>query len=513
MAVAGSAKTPAVYRWTQVSPVASVLVVACVMLWPSLVQLEHYWRTIRDYEHGYLVAILTIVWLLRARKELDAAATPVRPWAVLPLAIAIVVWLVALRANSNAGQHLIIPLVPLLAILAALGPRSARLAVLPLSYLYFAIPLWDVLTPSLQAMTTVVSEHVLGAFGIPVTVQGNDVTIPYGTFTVADTCSGKRYLVVGLAFAVLAGVIQQLPRKSFAILLVLAAAAALAANWLRVIVIIYAGYATQMQHYLVTTDHVTFGTVLFVPLLAALLFLTRSLARHAPLPASSHEQANATSVGTTAWGLPIALMLGAALWNLFGPSTAAAAAALRPLPLHTDAWRGPIPPDAAWQPRFIGADAERRAAYVAGADTLELYVNIYGSQRQGRELVYYENTLPSAGWHVVESLPRMPDSSATTIAAEDGSGNLWIVSHVYNVGGRVTGSAVIAQISYGVEALLRPVPAGVVAIAARCAQRNCEGARDLVQRFWRDNGGQVIAVIPADIERAPGSGNLPGAQD
>jgi hypothetical protein len=81
------------------------------------------------------------------------------------------------------------------------------------------------------------------------------------------------------------------------------------------------------------------------------------------------------------------------------------------------------------------------------------------------------------------------------------------VSHVYNVGGRVTGSAVIAQVSYGFKALLRPVPAGVVAVAARCAGRNCEGARDLVQRFWRDNGGQVIAVIPADLERAPGSGH------
>jgi EpsI family protein len=512
MAIASSAKTRA-DRWTQVSPVAVVLAVAFVMLWPSLVELEHYWRTIRDYEHGYLVAILTAVWLFRARKEIDAAAVPVRPVAALPLAIAIVIWLIALRANSNAGQHLIIPLVPLLAVLAAAGPRAARLAALPLSYLYFAIPLWDVFTPSLQAMTTSVSEHVLGAFGIPVTVNGNDVTIPYGTFTVADTCSGKRYLVVGLAFAVLAGVIQRLPRQRFVMLLVLSAAAALAANWLRVIVIIYAGYATQMQHYLVTTDHVTFGTVLFVPLLAAILFLTRSLARHAPFSGSSHGEASATPAGTAAWVLPIALMLGAALLNLFGPGTAAAAPALQPLPLHTDSWRGPIPPDGAWQPRFIGAGAERRAAYVAGTETLDLYVNIYGSQSQGRELVYYENTLPSPGWHEVESLPSVPDSSAATIVAEDGSGNLWVVSHVYNVGGRVTGSAVIAQISYGVKALLRPVPAGVVAIAARCAGRNCEGARDLVQRFWRDNGGQVIAVIPADIERAPGSGDLPGARE
>ena len=511
MAIAGSAKTRA-GRWTQVSPVAVVLAVAFLMLWPSLVELEHYWRTIRDYQHGYLVTALAVVWLFRARKEIDAAAQPTHPIAALPLAIAIVIWLVALRANSNAGQHLIIPLVPLLAVLAAAGPRAARLAALPLTYLYFAIPLWDVFTPSLQAMTTSVSEHVLGAFGIPVTVAGNDVTIPYGTFTVADTCSGKRYLVVGLAFAVLAGVIQRLPRQRFAILLVLSAAATLAANWLRVIVIIYAGYATKMQHYLVTTDHVTFGTVLFVPLLAAILFLTRWLARNAPLPASSHEQGTATPGGTAAWIFPVALMLGAALLNLFGP-TVAAAPALRPLPLHTDGWRGPIPADGAWQPRFIGAGAERRAAYVAGADTIELYVNIYGSQSQGRELVYYENTLPSPGWHEVESLPSAPDSPAAAMVAEDGTGNLWVVSHVYNVGGRVTGSAVIAQISYGFKALLRPVPAGVVAVAARCAGRNCAGARDLVQRFWRDNGGQVIAVIPADIERVPGSGDLPGPQE
>ena len=164
MEVAAGAKAGALYPWTHVSPVAGVLVIAFVMLWPSLVELERYWRTIRDYEHGYLIALVTVVWLLRARKEIDAAAIPVHSVAVLPLAGAIVIWLIALRANSNAGQHLIIPLVPLLAVLAAAGARAARLALLPLCFLYFAIPLWDVLTPSLQAMTTRVSEHALAAF-------------------------------------------------------------------------------------------------------------------------------------------------------------------------------------------------------------------------------------------------------------------------------------------------------------------------------------------------------------
>jgi transmembrane exosortase EpsH len=46
--------------------------------------------------------------------------------------------------------------------------------------------------------------------GVPTQVEGHHVTIPSGHFSIVEGCSGKRYLMISLAFATLAAAIEQL---------------------------------------------------------------------------------------------------------------------------------------------------------------------------------------------------------------------------------------------------------------------------------------------------------------
>jgi EpsI family protein len=493
--------------------VAGLIVLSLAMLWPSLAGLERSWREVFAYQHGYIVAAISLVWLARLRWRLDAVAAPRGPVAIVPVVLAIAAWLVALRANSDIGQQLMIPLIPLVLVWAAAGDRAARLVALPLFYLYFAIPIWDYLVPALQSMTTVVAEHVLGFMGVPVKVSGHLVAIPAGTFAIVEGCSGKRYLTVGLAVAVAAGVAYSLQWRRMTVLLAGAAIMALIINWVRVITIIYAGHVTHMQHYLVAEDHVKFGTAIFVPLLAGIFLLARYLARHESGRDPDTAVAEAPPrTGAIAWQLPAAVVLATIVLRLFHGADAASDARLAELPLTVDTWQGPVPADSDWQPHFVGASSERRAAYVTGDGRVDVYVNVYGTQAPRRELIYFENTLtPSDKWPQVEPLPAARlrlasgDFALAQLLAEDVLGKRWVISYVYNVGGSLTVSEGVAQLFYGVKTWMQPAPSGVVASAVRCGE-SCDVAQRVSQRFWREQGQRLLEVIPTRSSAVRGVG-------
>jgi EpsI family protein len=173
--------------------------------------------------------------------------------------------------------------------------------------------------------------------------------------------------------------------------------------------------------------------------------------------------------------------------------------ALGAMPVLTNEWQGPLPANERWRPEFIGPSAERRAAYSSAAGRVEVYVNVYGEQEQGRELVFYRNsTTPSEQWSQIGSLPE----TAATLRAKlvvHASQQQWIVAETYHVGGWSTPSAALAQISYGALSLRRPAPAGLIAIAAPCAP-DCDSARALLVSFWGAEGERLTGLIPAVMD-------------
>ena len=113
--------------------------------------------------------------------------------------------------------------------------------------------------------------------GVATQVDGHSVTIPEGTFSIVEGCSGKRYMVIGLAFATMAGVTHDVRGRGRIILLATATLAALVTNWLRVVVVIYVGHVSNMQNYLVAREHLSFGYALFIPLMAVIFLVARRL--------------------------------------------------------------------------------------------------------------------------------------------------------------------------------------------------------------------------------------------
>jgi exosortase A len=472
------------------------LLAVCVLgLWPSVASLARIWRDMFEYHHGFAIAAIAIVWLWRIRRDIDACSVrPVRTaWPLL--AIALLLWTIAYRANSELMQQLLLPVVAILALYAAAGWQVCRLVAAPLAYLYFAIPLWEQLLPFLQALTTAVAENVLGLMGVPTQVEGHHVTIPSGRFSIVEGCSGKRYLVISLAFATLAAAIEQMRWRRTLALLSIAAGLALVTNWVRVVTIIYAGHVTQMQSYLVANEHRSLGYALFVPLLLAILWTARRIRRgQVEVPARPIVPENERRTRLADWAIVMGFVaLPILVWAR--TSDQGATAHLAPMPVATGTWQGPLPPAAVWQPRFVNPSQERRAAYSVGGRRVEVYLNLYASQAQGRELVFHRNSVvPPEHFTLIRRLPARGETLPAVVVA-DSTGMRWVVAHIYEIGGWLTPSEPLAQLYYGLHAIVRPVPAGTLAAAVRC-EADCKTAEQALDGFWRAHAVELAGLVP-----------------
>lgn len=482
-----------------------VILVAGIATWPALRSLAAFWSGILDYEHGYVIAALAVIWL--ARILWRSAAQVRRPSgpATALLAMALLAWLVALRSSFDIVYQLLWPAILWLSVWACCGWPLARQLIPPVIFLYFAIPVWDYTVPVLQRLSIFCSEHLLGLLGVPARVSEYRVTIPEGTFAIIEGCSGKRYFIVTLAVAWLAVAMYRLTGWRALMFLASSALLAMVTNWIRIAIVIYAGHVSNMHSYLVAVEHLTLGNVMFVVLLALVLLLGRWLAGSVHRVPVAQPAPLAKDGAAGAWGLPpIAALVPLALLLLSsavaGSRASSPVSALGPLPVVADRWQGPLPPDSSWHPHFAGADVERRARYVANG-TVELYVSFFATQQNGRELIRYGNDLIAPDdWSSVWS------AGADTITTKNGTiastrmnapdGTMWLLSYVYIVGQHAFRFATLAKLAYGWQSLMGSAPSGVIAVASPCRMRNCDRTRMLVTDFWDNLGSEFRAMMP-----------------
>jgi exosortase len=264
--------------------VAGLLLVAVLAYWPTSSALWHFWVDHPYWgAHGILVAALAAWLVYRARPRLAATAVRPLPWVLIPLVLASIALLYFSRIGAQGLQLLMLPTLMLLGLLAAFGASAARVLAIPVGFLYFGMPVWNLLAEPLRSLTLAVCRLVAPLIGLPASFAGPIVTLPGGiTFEVTIWCSGLGFFVQGLAVATLLGELELASRARRLALLASMALVALITNWVRVLIIIQVGYATNMRHVLVTTHHLLFGYALFGVVLVAYVWIVTRLA---PQPA------------------------------------------------------------------------------------------------------------------------------------------------------------------------------------------------------------------------------------
>jgi hypothetical protein len=313
------------------------------------------------------------------------------PWALLLVVPCSVAALVFWKAGLQALQLLMLPAVIWLAVLAAFGTAVARSVSVPIGYLYFAMPAWNILSVPLQELTVHAVALVAPLVGLPATVSGTSFAFPNGArFVVTLACSGVGFLAQGLAVAVLLGSSRSqvcAARRPFH-----QHGAYRPRYQLGPVICCWPSVLSGMDNVIVSQRHLEFGYVLFVIVLVA--FVWAATRRTLPEPEARAPRLEAPPA--TAYLVTIIALVAGPLLILWWARSGDADSTPRAvrMPPGENAWHGPLPvADATWRPVFVGTHSEQHVAYENVAGHVVEAVAWVTVQQQGRELVNEGNSL------------------------------------------------------------------------------------------------------------------------
>lgn len=479
--------------------IPGLIAVAIVAYWPTSAALWHLWTDDLFFGgHGLLVAALALWLLVRARERIAAAPVRSQPWALLLLLPGGIALLILQRASIEGLQFLMLPALILLGALAALGAAVTRAIAVPVGFLYFAVPAWNILAAPLQSLTLSVVTRIAPAIGVPAIVSGTLISLPEDmTFNVGLLCSGVGFLVEGLAVAALMGELEQASTGRRVRLLASMVVVAIVTNWVRVLAIVDLGYSTRMRHVLVTRHHLLFGYVLFVLVLVMFVWVARQRAPpDAPPAALPTPRSPGPVPGAYVWALT-ALAAPPALAVILAAASATAPARELRLPAGRAQWSGPLASeDTAWRPVFVGAHDESRGTYHdLSGHSVEVVAVGYAAQAQDRELVNENNSLVGNAGLTELTSERVNGSGGPfreQVAADEHALRSVIWSF-YVIGGHSFVTPLWAQLWYGINAFGTPPYSALFAFRTACVP-SCAAARALLADFTQAMRPEVFAA-------------------
>jgi exosortase A len=456
--------------------VAAAFVATLWRLWP-LVNAQ--WTQLTTYSHGYLVAAMA-VWLVYSRWKNDPPVS-IRPdWsALVVLALLLLLLAVMDLLFLNVPRIYLLPLLLVAVTASVFGRHAAKHVASGAFLIYFSLPIWESAIAVLQPLTTAVATTFLSLVGVTVYISGNFVTIPSGTFEIAEDCSGLRYLLIALslsyfyAFAWLSDWRKRVVLIGFAIL------AALVCNWVRVFSVILVGYLSEMQHSLVQ-DHKMFGWVLFLVFMIPVFALAVRLQGRASdtEKAANHGETNRHVRGVLAGAIAASVILVGARAGVTW------AARMDPLgadvPHISDFGAHAVSADSAWQPRFDGASVSHGRLTGSRSD-VEVYLAVYAHQSEETRLIAYGNSFVPYSWRAVNTRTiRVPiGSEMLTLSEFEGyvGGVRRLIWGWYLVAGMPASGPIEAKLKELTGIFKGRRDAVAIALSVECVADDCRAAR------------------------------------
>lgn len=407
------------------------------------------WMNTTAYNHGILIAPVSL-WLVWGRRHELARLTPSpEPWALPVLALGSLGWLLGWTAEANVVMQLSFVGMLVALTVAVLGRAVGRCLAFPLLFLFAMVPFGDFLVPWLQDFTARFSVALLRVFGIPVFHDGVFIELPNGSFHVAEACAGLRFMIANVVVALLFAHLSFRHWWKAAAFVALGVAVPLIANGLRAFGIIMLAHLTDNQA-AVDADHIVYGWGFFVFVMFVLLAIGN---RFADLPARRPlrvAEPGGERPPRRGWLVAVpmlAVAVGPAYALALTQRPVAPVAAILPPPAVAG-WAEATPP-ADWRPSFSTADATLLRSFRAGGRTVEVFVAYYTHERPGANLIHFENRFDDADtWIRLETGSHsVPGAAVPARFVRLGeTGRQRAVVYWYWVDGKVVSSAAMAKL-------------------------------------------------------------------
>lgn len=404
---------------------------------PLLLQLFEYGFDSGTYSHTPIFWVAVGFLLYR-----DIASGRLQPregfaaWALIGLLVTAVLIFLSFFAQLNLIWRALFPALVFFTF-ASFFTNTTRLAAV-VSLLFFAMPIWGVLTPILRQVSAISVEHIMQLLSLPTYIEGYYITIPEGTFVIADGCSGLRYFIVTLALLHFYAVFIGANRRFFSYIVPTAIIGALIANWLRIIVIIYIGHFSNMQSELVD-DHDLIGWLIYFPMLWLVFQLEKKVVGELPTAqVVPLKDVSLPKMRFVVIGLCLALFSASSSQLLAGHNQAGM---LSNVPASWEA-SSSVHASATWQPEAPEAYEKHQYIKVLPEGRAEMFAFLFDGRSENAKAMSYTNKYAPEEWIVQDRiasqglvsliLKRRNSEARKVIVMNYQFGNKYTVSKLYS---------------------------------------------------------------------------------
>jgi exosortase len=170
-----------------------------VLFYPTLRWLVSEWLGNDYYSHGLLVPVISgvVAWRLWAKWPPEKRKVGSDPAGLVPVVLGLGVYLYALyqRAYFVASLAMIAILAGLIWYL--LGVAVLKRMAFPIAFLLFMVPLpWiEPASVPMAEFTGSVAANLVKALGVPIVINGAQISLPNASLVVGAQCSGLRSIV------------------------------------------------------------------------------------------------------------------------------------------------------------------------------------------------------------------------------------------------------------------------------------------------------------------------------
>lgn len=448
-------------------------VINVAVFWPSYVELNKRWLNPQEpYNYSYVVIVLWFILIWDRLHQIDWREAIPGFTGVAFCVGAMLLWCLGYLADLQLLAQVALPLVLFGWVVALLGVVIARRLVFPFLYLYLAIPVWGWLGVPLRKMAVGVVGWFLAIFDVPAYIDGYYIHLPYGVVEVAGGCSGQNYLIVGLIIGgfyslyFLRGIFAFVPALTFFGL-------AIAANWLRILILVLVAHHTQLTHPLMQ-EHRGFGWVIFSFVLVLFFLIMRYFEPF--LYSSTGRASGRVELPVRKFARNRLLFVIILLGLLTSLNFWAGQKKNSHYPERSLMVKGAklsVESMLNWRPAFHNYDTSSHWEAAIEGNSVEIIALSYQKQYQGKELIHGGNALSSPGSYKALSTVELGNGKQLGKALVTISGLPHRVYWVYKIGNWVTVSNVRAKL-YQAFSLVSGVPqAALIAFVVPC-EINCD---------------------------------------
>lgn len=490
-------------EWVRSSLITVTAILVLVIVYHTTIySMIGVWIKSDTFTHCFFVLPI-ILWLIWQKREQLLATSPQPSFAfALLLIIQGFAWLIASYVDVQVAQQLaVVSMIPVI-VLAILGWESSKIIIFPLMFLFFAVPVGEELVPYLINFTANFAVMTIKFIGVPVYQEGSFIQLPSGNWSVVKTCSGVRYLIASAVLGVLYAYLNYVTFWKRAIFILFSLLIPVIANGMRAAMIILIGHYSDMT--LATgIDHVIYGW-LFFGLVVIVMFYVGSFFREdtatlaTPLVSSPLNLVRTKVVGRKQAAVMVFVVVVISMWPIkYSADNAGYHDVGQMGALHMPEianWRPVEERVTEWKPSYHNLDAEFTQTYENNGTKVMLYVGYYHLQRQGAELVNYNNTLvyeEDELWRIVKkntvNVNLETADVGVTQALISSKNTILSVLSLYHVNGKYLNGNITAKLEEAKARLLGgPVYGALIVVVTEANDESNESGFDANKRFLHD---------------------------